>query len=96
MELTVWVTPLIAPAELHEDDKDVPGQYIVEIDDDVGFDQAAGVAKDVFHDHVAVKVLDDFVFSVRYGDAVLMEPDDYEPMQNAHRGSLVGKDSEVV
>lgn len=63
--LFVVATHNIDPANLHSDDHDVPGVYLVEgIDYSVPNEDAADIALASFHAHQGVKILDDFQFSV--------------------------------
>lgn len=73
MHRTAIITATANTPDLHEDDEhvagvygvvmgDEPGTYPMEPRDDVenGDDPLQEAAKDVFHDHVGIRVLDDF------------------------------------
>ena len=56
---------LIANAEsLHEDDKEVAGDYPIGLQGSIDEKSIADAALDVFHENVPIKVLDDFDFEV--------------------------------
>jgi hypothetical protein len=71
------------------DDAKVPGDYPVEIFDEVPDNMLAGVALDIFHSCVAVGCLDDFEFNVtnEQGDK-LEEPENHVDYSGADKGYL--------
>jgi len=71
------------------EDSGVAGVYHIEIHKGVPKRIWAGVALDVFHTHVAVAMLDDFEFTVKDGQKVLIEPDDYESYSGEDKGDML-------
>lgn len=74
----------------HLDDASVPGDYHVGVPDEFDDARAASCALDVFHNNVAVKVLDDFTFTVQYGDLVLT-PGDGAAYADKDAGEFMGR-----
>jgi hypothetical protein len=89
----IRVLATVVPIEgaLHEDDENVPGVYGILLDDgpnghpmtpraptEEGDDATIEAAKDVFHDHVGIHVLDDFTitFEVQGDDVDLSTRED--------------------
>lgn len=68
--LTVKVTPKIARCDLDPDDQELEGSYDIELFDHVPEDRWGNAALDVFHDRVAVSVLEDFEFDVAHPSGV--------------------------
>lgn len=78
------ITAIAASDDLHEDDTDVAGMYGVRMGDGPGQysaqprdadsdgDPIEEAALDVFHDHIGIRVLDDF----EIGTAILAEGED--------------------
>ena len=89
MDVIIVVVPLIE--KLHPADLHVPGQYLIELAKEVGFYEAASTALDVFHGTVPVKVLEDFQFTVKYGDAVLYQAEDWVDFSGQNCGKLIDK-----
>lgn len=83
MKVLVLATPLQPKSDLHHYDKNVGGTYEVELMDDLAPEDIPSAALDGFHDSIAVKVLDDFNFTVHDADTGVQlhesgEHDDYE------------------
>lgn len=90
-----------------EDDKNVPGNYAVEVFLDapvLSFDalsdldrsSIAGVALDVLHDHIGIDVLDDFEIGVFLPDGTAIH-EDYDKSELALYGDFLGEcDSDPV
>ena len=81
--------------KLHPEDVHVSGRYLIELENDVDFTEAASTALDIFHSTVPIKVLDDFVFTVMYKDAVLYQADDWNDFSGQDRGKLIDKVSDL-
>lgn len=87
--VTVVLTP-VPNTQLHEEDHQLYTQYHIELDDSVSETQLADVALDVFHENVAVKVLDDFQISVLDKNQTALEPsDEYENGSGRAKGQII-------
>lgn len=64
MTHTVLLTlcPNLPFEQLHEDDKELPGRYVVTLPASVPVAHLRHAATDIFHAHYGVSVLDDFDF----------------------------------
>lgn len=77
-----------------EDDREVPGRYVVEVDASLSDPDAASCALDVFHFNVAVKELERFAFAVLDGGRELDENPEHDSYSLDDRGRLVGKEGD--
>lgn len=76
--------------QLHEEDHQLYTQYHIELNDSVSETQLADVALDVFHENVAVKVLDDFQISVLdKNQTALNQSDKHELGSGATKGKII-------
>lgn len=73
-----------------KDDAEVPGRYEIGVPDRFKDARAANCALDVFHSNVAVKVLDDFCFTVKYNGQVL-KPGSRKSYADASAGTFMGR-----
>jgi hypothetical protein len=86
--LLILASPNTALEDLDEEDDHVPGVYQVSVDPDVPEEDLADTALDIFHDNIAVEVLDDFDFCVVDPETneLLSQNDDYESYSGTHNG----------
>lgn len=93
VELHVIVTTELPQGALHQLDQDVAGIYSVSVDSGLSQGIQSGVALDVLHDNLPIKVLDDFNITVI--DPVtgmeLSEAHDYEHGSQRSAGRYNGK-----
>ena len=71
-----------------EDDSNVAGVYLVDVDNDVAVEHLGSAALDIFHSDVAVETLDDFEFTVHDADGKIIEVSDSENYEFSDRGSV--------
>lgn len=72
---------------LHEDDRhDIPGKYAILIDPSAPSDKWADIALDVFHNEVAISVLEDFSISVTYNSKEIYGNPDHKNYSCLHLG----------
>ena len=77
---------------LHEDDRDIPGQYVVTLADGVGPESAADAALDHFHNNIPVRCLDDFEFKVITEAGLELQPNpDHESYSSVGLACSVDK-----
>jgi hypothetical protein len=73
------------------EDKDVPGEYLIELDATLDSKDYANAALDVFHESVAVGMLEDFSFRVFTADGTELHDDGNGDYRFKSRGNLAGK-----
>lgn len=61
-EVLVTTTINVPHNQLSEDDRNVPGEVTIQVNDDVELRFLANAALDIFHTHVAIDELDNFSF----------------------------------
>lgn len=61
----VHAAPVVPPSDLHEDDANVAAIYLVEATEDETNPLTITAVLNEFHDHVGIKVLDDFEIGVK-------------------------------
>jgi hypothetical protein len=98
MKLILLAHTDVADADLEPEDRDIAGTYAVQVADDVPLTQVASAALDGFHDHVAVGMLDDFLFTVHDADtgALLGETVDHDDYSLKHKCRNIEKISETL
>lgn len=74
-----------------EDDDNVAGVYLMEIDHNIPANKIADAALDAFHCTIPVACLDDFSFVVTRCNAVLAQDPDHIPGTFSQRAVLVNK-----
>lgn len=73
------------------EDRQVPGVYLIEVDETVPAERHASAALDIFHAHLTIGMLDDFTCAVFNQDGEQMaEPADAKDYQFKDNGGLVG------
>lgn len=87
--VVVRVSTTVDEGELHEDDKDIAGDYSVELSECVPEDKLADAALDVFNSKVAIKSLEDFSFEALNDGAPLATNPDHESYTLSEMGVLI-------
>lgn len=91
-QVKISVTAVVDPTSLHQENRHVEGEYIVEISDNVSEKFMHNAALDILLRSVPVKVLDDFVFVVKTIDGeVLPEPTDWDGYSGEYTGKVIEK-----
>lgn len=76
----------------HPEDEGLPGVYLVAVPEKTTPEDQASIALDCFHEHMAIKVLDDFeIRAIGEDGRELPEKEDAAPYTQGHRGEFLGR-----
>jgi len=94
LSLLINAVPLVDPAQMDCEDKDVPGVYRVDLDIEsvigASMHKCASMALDVFHSSVPVGILDDFSFDVLTFDTrtPISQDENHDDYSASHCGDV--------